>query len=529
LPDLQLGPIDIAIIIGYIVLTLIIGYLVGRGKEDSEGYFLAGRKLTWPLIGLSLYASNMSGSSFVGLASGGYADGVVIYHYEWLAAVILIFFLFFILPFYLRSKVFTMPEFLERRFDRRSRYIFSGQTLLLNLFIDMAGALYAGGIVIQTIFPSLPLWQTILTLTIVAGVYTVFGGLSAVVITDAIQAVVLLIGGTIVSVMGFMAIGSWGEVVQAAPPGGLTMFKPAGSASVPWPGLLGVMIIGFYFWCTNQVIVQRALGAKDVNQGRWGALFGGLLKIPALFILIFPGLFARVLYPGLENPDQAFPALAFDLLPIGLRGLVGAALVAAIMSSVDSTLNSASTLVTMDFVKNLRPKTSDKQLAAIGRMSTGIFMIFAAAWAPQIVNFENLWTYLQSILGYLVPPTVAVFILGIFWKRANRHGAFWTLAIGIPTGIILFILFQVLNVDAAFNIHFLYLNMILTALAFALMIGVSLATSEPITENIENNTWTRGVWRAESRELKQVPWYANYRILSGVLTVLALAVVLSFV
>jgi SSS family solute:Na+ symporter len=389
----------------------------------------------------------------------------------------------------------------------------------------MAGALYAGGVVISTIYPGVPLWQIIAGLALVAGIYTIFGGLSAVVITDAIQAVVLLLGASLVSFIAWQQIGSWEQVVQALPPDGTSLIQPATDDVLPWPGLLGVFIIGFYFWCTNQVIVQRTLGARDENHGRWGALFGGLLKVPALFILIMPGMFAATLYPGLENPDNAFPLLAFDLMPVGLRGLIGAALIAAIMSSVDSTLNSASTIVTMDYVKTLRPDTDDRALTVIGRVTTGIFMIIATIWAPQIQNFPTLWSYLQSILGYIVPPVVAAFILGIFWRRANRHGAFWTLVTVGPLGVVLFIIIEALGV---FEFQFLYSNILLTLLSFAVLIGVSLSTEEPAPEKIENTTWKPQDWENETRQLSDVPWYANYRILSSILVLVTLVIIIMF-
>jgi SSS family solute:Na+ symporter len=286
-----------------------------------------------------------------------------------------------------------------------------------------------------------------------------------------------------------------------------------------------VILIGFYYWCTNQVIVQRALGARDINQGRWGALFGGFLKIPAIFILIMPGMFAAALYPELDNPDNAFPMLAFGLMPVGVRGLIGAALIAAIMSSVDSTLNSASTLVTMDFVKTLKPDTDDQRLTIIGRATTAIFMVIAAIWAPQIQNFPSLWTYLQSILGYVVPPVVAAFILGIFWKRANGHGAFWTLITVGALGIALFIGIEVLGL---FEFQFLYSTTLLFLLSCAMLVGISLATAAPAAEKVEELTWHRRYWHNETREVRQMPWYQNYRIQSAALAVVALGVVISF-
>jgi SSS family solute:Na+ symporter len=238
-----------------------------------------------------------------------------------------------------------------------------------------------------------------------------------------------------------------------------------------------------------------------------------------------PGMFAAVLYPGLQNPDNAFPLLAFDLMPIGVRGLIGAALIAAIMSSVDSTLNSASTIVTMDFIKTLRADINDSMLTGIGRIVTGIFMVVAAIWAPQIQNFPTLWQYLQSILGFVVPPVVAVFILGIFWQRATRHGAFWTLATVGPLGILLFILIPVMGV---FEFQFLYASTLLFILSCITLVTISLLTEAPEKEKIETTTWQPRYWKQETQDLQHVPWYQNYRILSGALAVVTLVVVIAF-
>jgi SSS family solute:Na+ symporter len=528
-PDISLGPIDIGIIIVYILGTVFLGYWVGRGKKDSEGYFLAGRSLTWPLIGLSLYASNMSGSSFVGLAAGGYSTGVAIYHYEYMAAIALIVALFFILPFYLREKIYTIPEFLERRFDRRSRFTFAGLNVLLILILDLSGTLYAAGVVAQTVWPDFPLWSSIAVMAVIAGIYTIFGGLSAVVITDAIQASILIVGGIIVSLVAFLQIGSWSEVAQAAPPEALSMMRPASDDTLPWTGIFGVLIVGFYFWVTNQLIVQRTLGAKDINHSRWGALFGGFLKVPALFIFILPGLFARVLYPELENPDQAFPLLAFDMLPIGVRGLIGAALIAAAMSTIDSALNSASTLISMDFVRTTRPQTTDEQLSKLGKIITAVLMVLAAIWAPQIANFESIWSYFQSILSYVTPPVVAVFLMGIFWPKTNRHAAFWTLAIGIAIGVVAFLTIEVAQL---LEWQFLIVCSGLFLLNLAMVIGITLATGEAERKEESREetqlTWDKGYWEEETRDLKQVHWYQNYRILSVILVLLSLGVVVMF-
>jgi SSS family solute:Na+ symporter len=366
-------------------------------------------------------------------------------------------------------------------------------------------------------------------MAVIAGIYTIFGGLSAVVITDAIQSSILIVGGIIVSLVAFLQIGSWSEVVQATPPEALSMIRPPSDETLPWTGLFGVLIVGFYFWVTNQLIVQRTLGAKDIHHGRWGALFGGFLKVPALFIFILPGLFARVLYPDLENPDRAFPLLAFDMLPVGVRGVIGAALIAAAMSTIDSALNSASTLISMDFVRTTRPKTTDEQLSRLGKIITGVLMVSAAIWAPQIASFESIWSYFQSILSYVTPPVVAVFLAGIFWPKANRHAAFWTLAIGIAVGFVAFLLVEIAQL-VAWQFLVVCTGLFLFNLAMVVGLTFTIGQADKREETSEETglTWDTGYWIEESRDLKQVNWYQNYRVLSAILVLLALGVVVMF-
>ena len=332
----NLETIDIAILIFYLVFILWKGFSYVKTHDSAEEYFLAGRSLVWPLVGLSLFASNMSSSSLVGLAGSGYETGISVYSYEWMAAVVLILFAVFFLPFYLRSKVYTMPEFLERRYDAKARYYFSALTIIGNIGIDTAATLYAGALVIQIIFPQIELWQSILALAVLSGLYTIAGGLKAVVMTDAFQAVILVIGSIIITVLAFIKVGSWDAIMNVTPLDHFNIIQPANDKFLPWPGLFtGVLLLGFYFWATNQFIVQRALGAKNIKHGQWGALFAGLLKLTVLFIMVFPGLFARVLYPDIEKANLVYPTLLFDLLPPGLLGLVLAGLLAAMMSSID--------------------------------------------------------------------------------------------------------------------------------------------------------------------------------------------------
>jgi SSS family solute:Na+ symporter len=534
----------------YVLFIVGLGFYFARRTHTTDDYFLAGRSLTWWLIGFSLFASNVSSSTLVGLSSSAFGSGISVYNYEWMAALVLIVFLVFFLPFYLKTRVFTMPEFLERRFDQRSRYYFSALLVLMNIVIDTAAALYAGALVVQIIYPEIPLWQSVVVLGILAGIYTIAGGLKAVVYTDAVQAVLLMTGTFLVAALSFEAIGgSWSSVTAVVPPEDLSIVRPASDPVLPWPGLLtGVFLLGFYFWGTNQFMVQRALGARDLNHGRWGALFAGFLKLPIIFIMVLPGIFGRLLYPAAEypalaeNPDLIFPTLMFDLLPVGIRGLIISALVAAIMSSVDSTLNSASTLVTMDFIKKLKPKVPNHSLVIAGRIVTFVFMTLAILWAPQIIKFPNIWTYLQQMLAYLSPPVVACFFAGIFWKRANGHGAFAALLVGHLAAAVIFglalsgsliVQTQPLTPEQAQMaaagtpvIHFLYLAPILLVISLATLVVVSLATAKPDEETVRELTWSPALLAAEAPGLAALPWYKNYRYQSlGMLVLIAILVI----
>ncbi|NOZ04567.1 MAG: sodium/solute symporter [FCB group bacterium] len=522
MPAFTINLIDLSIVGVYVVFIVALGLHFAKKHESAEEYFLGGRKFTWPLIGLSLYASNMSSSSLVGLAGSAYGTGISVYNYEWMAAIILIFFAIFFLPYFLRSQVYTMPEFLEKRYDSRARYYFSALNILMTIVIDTAGTLYAGALIINLIFPAIPLWQTMLALALVAGAYTIAGGLSAVVYTDAIQAVLLTVGAIIIAIVAFVKVGSWSAVTAVTPPEMLKVFMPLDDSFLPWLGVLtGVPILGFYFWCTNQFMVQRVLGAKSIEHGRWGALFAGLLKLPVIFIMVLPGTMARVLYPDLPRADLAFPSLMFGLLPVGVRGFIMAGLLAAIMSSIDSTLNSASTLITMDFFKKLRPKTSSEGLMWAGRIFTFVFMALAAAWAPQILKFPSLFQYLQTVLAYASPPIVALFLVGLFWKRANAQGAFAGIVVGFIFGLGQFTV-RIIAPETAWlpDIHFLYMALILLIITVLTIVIASLLTPAPDNEKVKAYIWKRADYDAETRELALLPWYKNFRIQAVVLFIL---------
>src|ERR1700691_2042121 len=340
-----LGLLDWVVVAAYTGGLIVLGLLMSRRHFGPVDYFLASRASRWPVIGLALLASNMSSTALVGLAGGAYAVGISVYDYEWSANVILVFFCLFLLPSVIRSKTYTMPEFLERRYARRVRLHFALLTLFLNIFVDSAGVLYSGSLVCQLLFPAWPLWIIVTMLAGAAGIYTITGGLRSVIYTEAVQAVVLMVSAALISVSAFNRAGGWHAVMTQADPAYLSLIRPLGDRGVPWLGLLtGVPLLGFYYWCTNQSIVQRMLSAKNVEHARWGALFAGLLKLGVLFLIVLPGTCALLLFPHLPRADLVYPNLILHLLPVGLAGLVAAAFVAATIVSTASLLNFASTL-----------------------------------------------------------------------------------------------------------------------------------------------------------------------------------------
>jgi SSS family solute:Na+ symporter len=522
-PQFDLNWIDYAVVAVYFVGVLAHGLYVSRKNESADDYFLAGGVLPWWLIGFSLFASNMSGSSFVGLMGASYEYGMAVFNYEWTAALVLIVFALLILPHFLRNKIYTVPGFLEHRYDKRSRLAFSGFTLLAILFVDTAGALYAGGLVITTVMPFLNLWAAVAVLALVAGLYTILGGLGAVVVTDTVQAILLIVGAALIFYFGLQEIGGWDRMLANTPEDRMSLIRSPNDDFLPWPGLFGVILLGFYYWTLNQFVVQRALGARNLDQGRKGAIFAGFLKLPNLFLMIVPGIFAISLYPDLEKADLVFPTLAFDLLPIGLRGIVMAALIAAIMSSLDSALNAASTLFTMDFVRHFRPKTQDKTLVRIGRVTTGAVMVFGAIYAPSIASFETLFSYFQSALSYLIPTIVAVYLGGMLWRGFTAGAGFWTIVLGLAIGIPLFVLKEVTGIWTDTlglpAIHYTYMSSVLFFGGIALMFAISYAEGLGRSEIPANY---------EIRPARRQAVWADYRYQSGAVALLCAAALAYF-
>lgn len=521
--DISLSPLDIGIIIGYFLIIIVIGIIVSRKTDTGEDLFLAGRSLGWGVIGFSLFASNISSTTLIGLTGQAYQTGISVSNYEWMAAVVLVFMAIFFIPFYIRSKIDTIPEFLERRFDARSRKYFSVITIFLSIIVDTAGGLYAGAIVVNVFFPEIDIIYTILALGIFAGLYTAAGGLKAVVYTDVLQAIILIFGSTMIAYLMFAEFDfSWSAAIASVPEGNLSMIRPIDDPALPWLGtLIGVPILGFYYWGTNQYIVQRVLGAKDIKNARWGALLGGFLKLPVLFIMVIPGVFAFSIFPDLTDPDMVFPTMVANMLPVGITGIVLAGLIAAIMSSIDSTLNSASTLITMDFIKPKNPNLTAIETAKIGRWTTIILMAIACTWAPLIEQFDGIFQYIQEAFAYIVPPIVAIFILGMFWRRGNRHAAFWTLVGGHGLSAFIFVLVQM----EIITIHFTITAGILTLISGLIFAAASVMGERPDPEQIDDIIF-------KSKDIKpeepDTPLLKDYRLHAVVVILLTAALVISF-
>ncbi|MFD0774419.1 sodium/solute symporter [Streptomonospora algeriensis] len=528
MPDFQLGLIDVSVVVVFVVAMVGIAVWVGRKQEGTESYFLAGRTMVWPVVGFSLFATQFSGTQYLGLAGAGFQTGISVWNFEWVATLVLLVFALLILPFYLQSKITTVPEFLERRYDRRARYAFSAFTVVTAMLLDSAGAMFAGSLVLSLLFPQIPLGVHIALIALLGGGYVLVGGLKSVMVTDTIQGVVLLIAGGAVFTAVFAQFGfDWQTLPDLAPEGGFTVAPPADDDFLPWPGIFtGAIWLSFYVWVTNHIVVQRVLAAKNIDHGRWGALFAGSLQLPVLILLIFPGILGRGVYGQDEIPstDMIWPALVFEYLPVGVRGVVFAALVFALMSTLDSVLNGAASLVVNDFVKQGKREFTERQLLGLGRILVGFFMVVAALWAPVITTFSGIVAYFQSFLGYVTMPLVVVLLGGLFWRRASTAAGFWTLAV-VPFGLAAFFAGEVF---ALFDLQFLYATGIMFLISLVVFVGISLATDPPPAETAEL-TWSRQTWHRESAELSGTPWYKNYRVLALLLGLATVGSVLPFV
>lgn len=425
-----LHAVDYAILGAYLVLTILVCIAVSRKSPDADELFLAGRSLGWGVVGLSLFASNISSTTLIGLPGAAWQSGIAVANYEWMAALVLLFSTFAVVPVFLSNRITTVPELLERRFDCRLRKYLSSVTVFLSIFLDTAGSLYAGAIVLMMFVPGLELWSTCFAIALFTGLYTAAGGLRAVAYTDVLQSSVLLVGSAVLAWIVFGQFDhSWSAVTEALGEDRLSLIRPLDDPNLPWLGtLIGLPILGFYYWTMNQYVSQRLLGARGMKHAGWGAILAAVLKLLPLFIMVLPGAMAAVLLPDLARADSVFPTLIATYAPVGIAGMIIAGLLAAIMSSIDSALNSASTLITLDFIDD-RERDSER-LARIGRVIVLVLVGVAALWAPMIDRFPGLFSYLQQGFTYVASPLVGTFAVAMLSRKVGARAALWGTGFG---------------------------------------------------------------------------------------------------
>ena len=517
------------IVIGvYFALIAGIVWRSSRRVRNTTDYFLAGRHIGWFVVGASLFASNIGSEHIVGLAGNGAASGMAMAHWE-LHAWIMILLAWVFVPFYYKSGVYTMPEFLERRFNSRVRWVLSIVSLIAYVFTKVSVTVYAGALVFKTLLPDTfgspenAFWVGAFTTVVLTGIYTIFGGLRAVVYTEVAQTFLLLLGSCFITYYGLRELGGWGELKAMAAENkeNFALWRPLTQEGVPWwkngdfPWL-GILIaspvIGIWYWCTDQYIVQRTLAAKDMTNARRGAIWGGFLKVWPVLIFLVPGLIGWALHQkgiiaiaegegGKMEGDMVFPTLVANLLPVGLRGLVVGGLLSALMSSLASLFNSCATLFTVDIYEKLRPNRPEKELLKVGRIATAGVVLCGIIWIPIMNKMAGggIYKYLQTVQGYLAPPITAVFLLGLFWKRTNHRGAFAGLVWGFVLGMAKLTI-EAIHGSSPFaegslfaniaDFNFLYYSGVLLLLSALIIVGTSLATAPPDEARLKGLTYS---------------------------------------
>ncbi len=504
--DLRIPALDLGIIVAYLLGILFVGIWVTRKqKMTGEAYFLAGRSLGWGMIGAALFASNISTIHLVGLAASGYNEGLVWGNFEWAAAFTLVILSLVFAPFYFRNKISTLPEYLERRFSAGSRSFLAFMAILGALFIHIGMSLYAGATVFEQFF-GIDVLTSIIIISTITGIYTVFGGLRAVVITETIQTVLLISGSIVVTYLAMAAlpeagINSLAELKASVKPKQVSMIWTDNSIGLAWYAvLLGYPVLGIWYWCTDQTIVQRVLAAKSERDAQLGPLFAGFIKILPVFILVFPGVIAYALFRDEigEDANQALPYLIQTLVPTGLRGLISAGLLAALMSTIAAALNSCATLVAVDIVGRLRPNISDRMQVQVGRVSAVVIMLLAMLWSTQGEKFSSIFEAVQVIGADLAPPITTVFLWGIFWRRGTEQAALTTLIAGFAMGAASFIVDFPLIGDTklltdGLGMPFMMQAFWMTMILSVLFVVVSLLTPPPPREKVDGLTWENPV------------------------------------
>ena len=516
----SLTAIDWTVIAVYFLILVVIVAAAARRQETTTDYFLAGRNVGFFAIGASIFASNIGSEHIVGLAGQGATTGLAMAHYE-LHAWIVVLLAWIFVPFYYQSKVFTMPEFLERRFGPRPRWILSLVSLAAYVLTKVSVTIYAGAIVFSTLLPDTfgspenAFWVGAIATVLLTGLYTVAGGLRAVLYTDAAQAVILMIGSIAITYFGLELLGGWGELAAFASENvaQYTLWRPLSDPEFPWLGILiASPIVGIWYWCTDQYIVQRTLAAKNLTAARRGALWGAFLKVWPVLIFLIPGLIGAALHArgamtipldsaGGLNGDQVFPTMVTTLLPTGLRGLVVAGLMAALMSSLSSLFNSTATLFTVDIYEKLKPGATEHQYVNVGRAATVVVVLLGLAWIPvmPLVSEGGLYQYLQNVQSYLAPPITAVFLLGLFNDRISNRGAVWGLAVGFALGLgklVVQSLFGAGKIEspallaAVGDLNFLYFSGILFLICAIVIVIASMTGPPPDAARIRGLTYS---------------------------------------
>lgn len=514
---------DLAIVLLYFGLILWIARWASQQKNgdvSTEDYFLAGKSQGWLVVGASLFASNIGSEIILGVSGAGARADMPMANFEILASLILILFGWVFVPFYLRTGVYTMPEFLEKRYSRACRTYLSVVSILAYVLTKISLIIFAGALVFETM--GVPFWTGAIITVIATGFYTVLGGLRAVIYTDFAQAFILLIGTGAVTIFGISYIGGWEELLAilseaAETPGNppvdqfFNLWRPIEDTDYPWTGMLfGAPILGIWYWCTDQYIVQRALSARDVSQARKGAIFAGFLKLLPVFIFFIPGVIAYALLQqgsidfSLENADQALPTLITTFLPVGLKGLAIAGLLAALMSSLSSAFNSSSTLLTIDFYQKWRPTASSKDLVRFGQLATVVLVIVSLGWIPfmKALMGGGIFHYLQNVQAYISPPIAAVFLFGLLFSWINAKGAIVSLWAGFLIGISRLVLefmskegtIEVTSgslLDTFLGINFLHFAIVLFVICGAILMLVSKATEPQSAEFLKDVTFHR--------------------------------------
>lgn len=501
---MQIGIIDIITFILYLITVVSIGLLVGRKeRSSSEDYFLAGKNLPWFAIGSSIVASSISTEQFIGEVGFAYRYGLTVANWEWSIAPALTMMVFIFVPYYLKNNIRTMPEYLERRYDSRVSTIFALLTVLSYVFINMAGVVYSGGYLLEKVF-GINRYFVMWLLAGAGGVFTIYGGLSAVVWTDLVQTSLLMVGGIVVFILGVYTVpGGWEQIIGTGERSHLIL--PAAHPDLPWTAMLVLTLsTDVWYYGTNQYINQRCLGAKTQWDARMGLIFSGFLGILLALVVTFPGMIAYALNPNLPEADQAYPFLITTLVPLGLRGLIIAALMAAIMSTFNSLLNSSATILTLDIYKrHLKPAATDREMIRFGQLCGIVILLVGTTWAPMVAKFGSIFAFFQEGWVLFAAPIVAVFLLGLFWKGATPRAALWTLLLCFPVFALVYVRRAV-----GWEINPFNLGGLVLFFSFAFMISLSKLTKY---SNIHKNTdilWDSSLLRLpveESSKRKGIP------------------------